>query len=69
MYTSVDFTSQIARQRGVPCPTNKRISYTNLVSGLTVTLKINYYYYYYYQRYDYYNMSDWSYFIGISCSI
>jgi hypothetical protein len=31
MYTSVDFTSQIAGQRGVPCPTNKGVSYTNLV--------------------------------------
>jgi hypothetical protein len=31
MYTSVDFTSQIAGRRGVPCPTNKGVSYTNLV--------------------------------------
>jgi hypothetical protein len=31
MYTSVDFTSQIVGQRGVPCPTNKGVSYTNLV--------------------------------------
>jgi hypothetical protein len=31
MYTSVDFTSQIVRRRGVPCPTNKGVSYTNLV--------------------------------------
>jgi hypothetical protein len=31
MYTSVDFTSQIGGRRGVPCPTNKGVSYTNLV--------------------------------------
>jgi hypothetical protein len=31
MYTSVDFTSQIVERRGVPCPTNKGVSYTNLV--------------------------------------
>jgi hypothetical protein len=31
MYTSVDFTSQIVGRRGVPCPTNKGVSYTNLV--------------------------------------
>jgi hypothetical protein len=31
MYTSVDFTSQITGWRGVPCPTNKGVSYTNLV--------------------------------------
>ena len=46
MYTSVDFNSKIAAQRGVPCPTNKGVSYTNLVSLLAVTLKIDYYYYY-----------------------
>jgi hypothetical protein len=33
--------------KGVPCPTNKGVSYTNFVSGLVVTLKIDYYYYYY----------------------
>jgi hypothetical protein len=31
MYTSVDFTSQIVGRRRVPCPTNKGVSYTNLV--------------------------------------
>jgi hypothetical protein len=31
MYTSVDFTSQIIGQTGVPCPTNKGVAYTNLV--------------------------------------
>jgi len=31
MYTFVDFTSQVIGQRGVPCPTNKGVSYTNLV--------------------------------------
>jgi hypothetical protein len=30
MYTSVDFTSQIVGRRGVPCPTNKGVSYTNV---------------------------------------
>ena len=30
-YTFVDFTSQIVGRRGVPCPTNKGISYINLV--------------------------------------
>jgi len=48
MYTSIDISSQISALRGVPCPTNKGVSYTNLVVGLAVTLKINYYYYYYY---------------------
>jgi hypothetical protein len=49
MYTFVDFTSQIVGQRGVPCPTNKGVSYTNLVCvAWSVTLKIDYYYYYYY---------------------
>jgi len=37
MYTSVNFTSQNCWMKGV--------SYINLVSGLAVTLKINYYYY------------------------
>jgi hypothetical protein len=46
MYTSVEFSSQIAARRGVACPTNKGVSYKNLVSGLVVTLKIDYYYYY-----------------------
>jgi hypothetical protein len=45
MYTSVDFTSQISLGEGVPCPINKGVSYTNLVSGLVVTLKLDYYYY------------------------
>jgi hypothetical protein len=35
---------------GAHCPTNKGVSYTNLVSGLAVTLKIDYYYYYYKKR-------------------
>jgi hypothetical protein len=30
MHTSVDFISQIAGQKGVPCPTNKGVSYTKL---------------------------------------
>ena len=34
-------SSQIAAQRWVPCPTNKGVSYTNLVSGLAVTLKMD----------------------------
>jgi hypothetical protein len=37
--------SQIATWRGVPCPINKGFSYTNLVSNLTMTLKLDYYYY------------------------
>ena len=32
---------------GGHCSTNKGVSYTNLVSGLAVTLKLDYYYYYY----------------------
>jgi hypothetical protein len=39
MYTFVDFTSQIAGRRGVPCPTNKGVSYTNLVCWLGRNLK------------------------------
>jgi hypothetical protein len=39
MYTFVDFTSQIAGWRGVPCPTNKGVSYTNLVCWLGRDLK------------------------------
>jgi hypothetical protein len=39
MYTFVDFTSQIVGQRGVPCPTNKGVSYTNLVCWLGRDLK------------------------------
>jgi hypothetical protein len=39
MYTFVDFTSQIAGRRGVPCPTNKGVSYTNLVWWLGRDLK------------------------------
>jgi hypothetical protein len=46
MYTYVDFNGQIVMQRG-SCLTNKGVSYTNLVVGLVVTLKIDYYYYYY----------------------
>jgi hypothetical protein len=42
MYISVDFSSQIAAQGGSR-PTNKGISYTNLVSDLAVTLKLDYY--------------------------
>jgi len=34
-------SSQIIARRWVPCPTNKGISYTNLVSGLVVTLKLD----------------------------
>jgi hypothetical protein len=34
MYTFVDFTTQITKRKGVPCPTNKGISYTNLVCWL-----------------------------------
>jgi hypothetical protein len=39
MYTFVDFTSQIVGWRGVPCPTNKGVSYTNLVCWLVCDLK------------------------------
>jgi hypothetical protein len=39
MYTFVDFISQIVGQRGVPCPTNKGVSYTNLVCWLGHDLK------------------------------
>jgi hypothetical protein len=39
MYIFVDFTSQIVGQRGVPCPTNKGVSYTNLVCWLGRDLK------------------------------
>jgi hypothetical protein len=39
MYTFIDFTSQIVGQRGVPCPTNKGVSYTNLVCSLGGDLK------------------------------
>jgi hypothetical protein len=39
MYTFVDFTSQIVGWRGVPCPTNKRVSYTNLMCWLDRDLK------------------------------
>ena len=40
MYTFVDFTSQIVGRRGgVPCPTNKGVSYTNLVCWLGCDLK------------------------------
>ena len=45
----VNFNTQ-QKYKGVPCPTNKGVSYTNLVSHLAVTLKIDYYYYYYYNR-------------------
>ena len=40
MYTSIEFISQI------PCPSSKGVSYTNLVFGLTLALKLDYYYYY-----------------------
>lgn len=33
-------------QRAVPCPMNKGVSYTNLVFGLDVILKLDYYYHY-----------------------
>jgi hypothetical protein len=46
MYTFVDFTSQIVGQRGVPCPTNKGVSYTNLM-WLSLTLKMTLKYIYY----------------------
>jgi hypothetical protein len=39
MYTFVDFTSQIVGWRRVPCPTNKGVSYTNLVCWLGRDLK------------------------------
>jgi hypothetical protein len=39
MYTFIDFTSEIAGWRGVPCPTNKGVSYTNLVCWLGYDLK------------------------------
>jgi hypothetical protein len=39
MYTFVDFTSLITGRRGVPCPTNKGVSYTNLVCWLGRDLK------------------------------
>jgi hypothetical protein len=42
MYTSVNFSSQIVARRGVSYPTNKGVSYTNLVSGLARTLKLYY---------------------------
>jgi hypothetical protein len=48
MYTSIDFTSQIVWAEKIPCPTNKRVSYTNLMYNLMMTLKIDYYYYYKY---------------------
>jgi hypothetical protein len=47
MYTFVDFTSQIVGQRGVPCPTNKEVSYTNLMCWLDRDLKNKLLYYYY----------------------
>ena len=34
-------SSQIIAWRWVPCPTNKGVSYTNLVYGLVVTLKLD----------------------------
>jgi hypothetical protein len=45
MYTSVDFTSQIDGRGGV--------SYTNLVSSLAMTLKLDYYYIYIFNLYFY----------------
>jgi hypothetical protein len=35
----VDFTSQIVGWRGVSCPTNKGVSYTNLMCWLGCDLK------------------------------
>ena len=34
-------SSQIVERRWVPCPINKRVSYTNLVSRLAMTLKMD----------------------------
>jgi hypothetical protein len=31
MYTYVDFINQNCWAEGLPCPTNKRVSYTNLM--------------------------------------
>ena len=42
MYTSVEFNSQITVQMRVPCPISKKVSYTNLVFGLDVTLNLDY---------------------------
>jgi hypothetical protein len=39
MYTLVHFTSQIAGRRGVPYPTNKGVSYTNLMCWFDRDLK------------------------------
>jgi hypothetical protein len=39
MYIFVDFTSQIVGRRGLPCPTNKGVSYTNLVCWLGRDIK------------------------------
>jgi len=41
MCTSIDFSSEIIVQSLVPCPTNKGVPYTNLVSRLVMTLKPN----------------------------
>lgn len=48
MYTFIDFISQITAWNQIFCPINKGVSYTNSVSILTMTLKLDYYYYYYY---------------------
>jgi hypothetical protein len=39
MYISIDFIIS----KGVPCPTKKEISYANLISNLTLALKLGYY--------------------------
>jgi len=41
MYAFVDLAVKIVAQRWVPCPTNKGVSYTNLVFGLAVTSKFD----------------------------
>lgn len=44
MYTSIDYTV-ISLGRRIPCPTDKEVSYINLVFGRDVTIKIDYCYY------------------------
>jgi hypothetical protein len=44
MYTSVDFISQIAARRGSLVPQTRGSHTPNMVFGLVVTLKIDYYY-------------------------
>jgi hypothetical protein len=43
MYTFIDFGSQITMRRGSLVPQKNGARYTNLVSGLTMTLKLDYY--------------------------